>query len=67
MKEAAAPAHVCPAIGLHAIDIVQPPGISISPVADIEVHQMVVTTVQMTESIVTMPTKVRREAFSETR
>jgi hypothetical protein len=33
-NEAAAPAHVCPGIRIHAIDIVQPPGISIPPIAD---------------------------------
>jgi hypothetical protein len=29
----AAPGHVCPGIRIHAIDIVQPPGIGISPIA----------------------------------
>jgi hypothetical protein len=41
-NEAAAPAHVCPGIRIHAIDIVQPPGISIPPIADMGAHQAIV-------------------------
>src|ERR1700735_3681015 len=39
---AAAPSHVCPGIRIHAIDIVQPPGIGISPTADMGSQQMIV-------------------------
>src|SRR5215831_5722158 len=42
-NDAAAPNHVCPGIRIHAIDIVQPPGIGIPPIADMEVHQTIVT------------------------
>ena len=42
-NETAAPGHVCPGIRIHAIDIDQPPGIGISSIADIDVHQMIVT------------------------
>jgi hypothetical protein len=42
-NDAAAPGHVCPRIRIQAIDIVQPPGIGIPPIADIDVHQTVVT------------------------
>src|SRR3979409_1660078 len=42
-NDAAAPGHVCPGIRIHAIDIVQPPGIGISPIADIDAHQTIVT------------------------
>ena len=35
-NDAAAPGHVCPGIRIHAIDIVQPPGIGISPIADMD-------------------------------
>jgi len=42
-NDAAAPGHVCPGIRIHAIDIVQPPGIGISPIADMDVHQMIVS------------------------
>ena len=31
MNAAAAPSHVCPGIRIHAMDIVQPPGICIPP------------------------------------
>ena len=41
-NEAAAPAHVCPGIRIHAIDIVQPPGISIPPIPDMGAHQTIV-------------------------
>ncbi len=42
-NDAAAPGHVCPGIRIHVIDIVQPPGIGISPIADMEEHQANVT------------------------
>src|SRR4029434_1634402 len=42
-NDAAAPGHVCPGIRIHAIDIVQPPGIGISPIVDIAVPQTIVT------------------------
>jgi len=41
-NDAAAPGHVCPGIRIHAIDIVQPPGIGISPIADMDAHHSVV-------------------------
>jgi len=65
-NEAVAPARVGPGIRTHPIDIVQPPGIGISPVADMELHQTVVTATQTTNSIAKVPMKVRREACSET-
>jgi hypothetical protein len=65
-KEAVAPAHVCPGIRIHAIDIVQPPGIGIAPAADIALHQAVVTAAQTTNTIPNSKTKIRRDAFSET-
>src|SRR5947208_12406749 len=42
-NDAAAPRHVCPGIRIHAIDIVQPPDIGISPIADMDAHQTIVT------------------------
>jgi hypothetical protein len=42
-KEAAAAGHVCPGIRIHAIDIVQPPGIGIPPIADMGPHQTIVS------------------------
>src|SRR4029450_1150854 len=41
-NDAAAPGQVCPDIRIHAIDIVQPPGIAISPMADMDPHQKIV-------------------------
>jgi hypothetical protein len=41
-NDAAAPGHVCPGIRIHAIDIVQPPGIGISP-ADMDPDQTIVS------------------------
>jgi hypothetical protein len=40
-NDTATPGHVCPGIRIHAIDIVQPPGIDISPIADMDEHQRI--------------------------
>jgi hypothetical protein len=42
-NDAAAPDHVCPGIRIHAIDIVQPPGIGIALMADMDEVQRIVT------------------------
>jgi hypothetical protein len=42
-SDAAAAGQVCPGIRIHAIDIVQPPGIGIPPIADMDVHQTINT------------------------
>jgi hypothetical protein len=42
-NDAAASGHVCPGIRIHTIDIIQPPGIAISPIADMDAHQTVVS------------------------
>jgi hypothetical protein len=39
-NEAAAPSQVCPGILIHAIDMVQPPGIAMPP--DMDSHQRIV-------------------------
>jgi hypothetical protein len=59
MNDAAAPGHVCPHIRIHAIDIVQPPGIGISPVADMDVHQTTVTVAQAAKSSAVTAKKAR--------
>src|SRR5579864_5196159 len=41
-NDAAAPNHVCPGIRIHAIGIVQPPGIGMPAVADIDEHRTIV-------------------------
>jgi hypothetical protein len=62
----AAPDHVCPGIRIQAIDMVQPPGIVIPPMADIDEHQANVTTALTTNSSADTPRKVRWEACSVT-
>src|SRR5215207_2319343 len=64
-NDAAAPDHVCPGIRIHAIDIVQPPGIGISPIADMEAHQTIVTAALAAKSSAETPKKARSEARSE--
>src|SRR5262245_40861142 len=65
-NDAAAPGHVCPGIRIHAIDIVQPPGIGISPIADMEALQKIVTAALAAKSSAETPKKARWEARSET-
>jgi hypothetical protein len=43
--DAPTPAQVCSGIRIHAIDIVQPPGIGIPPIADMDVHQAIINVV----------------------
>src|SRR6059036_1353058 len=58
-NDAAATGHVCPGIRIHAIDIVQPPGIGISPIADMEAHQTMVTAALAAKSSAETPKKAR--------
>ena len=64
-NDAAAPGHVCPGIRIHAIDIVQPPGIGISPIADMDAHQAIVPAALAAKSSAETPRKACREARSE--
>src|SRR5688572_26101844 len=64
-NDAAAPSHVCRGIRIHAIDIVQPPGIGISPIADMDAHQTIVTAALAVKSSAETPKKARWEARSE--
>src|SRR3989454_9888214 len=64
-NDAAAPGRVCPGIRIQAIDIVQPPGISISPIADMDAHQTIVTAALAAKSSAETPKKARWEARSE--
>ena len=64
-NDIAAPAHVCPGISIHAIDMVQPPGIGISPIADMDALQTIVTAALAAKSSAERPKKVRRESCSE--
>src|SRR5205823_3591646 len=64
-NDAAAPGHVCPGIRIQAIDIVQPPGIGISPIADIDGRHATVTAALAAKSSAETPKKARWEARSE--
>ena len=57
MNVAAAPGHDWPGIRIHAIDIVQPPGISMPGIADMDPHQRTVVAALAANS-----TAERREA-----
>jgi hypothetical protein len=35
-NDAATPGHVCPHMGVHIVDMLQPPGMGISPIADMD-------------------------------
>src|SRR5918996_1708852 len=59
-KDAAAPGHVCPGVRIHAIDIAQPPGIGISPIADMDSHQAIVSAALAAKSSAEMPMKAWR-------
>src|SRR5712692_8251986 len=63
--DAAAPGHVCPGIRIHAIDIVQPPGIGIPPIADMDAHQTIVTAALAAKISAETPKKACWEARSE--
>src|SRR6267142_5832849 len=64
-KDAAAPGHVCSGIRIYAIGIVQPPGIGISSIADMDPHQSVVSAALPTKSSAEMPKNACLEARSE--
>jgi len=60
-NDSGAPGHVCPGIR-YAIAIVQPPGIGISPIADMDTHQRIVTAALAAKSSAETPKKARWEA-----
>src|SRR5436190_2285155 len=62
-NNAAAPGHVWPGIRIHAIDIVQPPGIVISPIVAMDAHQTIVTAALAAKSSAETP----KNACCETR
>src|SRR5215471_2306988 len=65
-NDAAASGHVCPHIGIHAIDIVQPPGIGISPIADMDTDASIVAAELAAKSSAETPKKARSDACPET-
>src|SRR4051794_56545 len=54
---AVAPSQVCPHIGIHAVDIVQPPDMGISPMADMDEHQAIVPAALAAKSNAETPKK----------
>jgi hypothetical protein len=65
-NEAAALGQLCPGMRIQTIDIVQPPGILISPIVDMDAHQTTVTAALAPNNNADTPKKARREACSET-
>ena len=61
----AALGQVCPGIRIHVIDIVQPPGIGISPIADMDAQLPIVTAAVAAKSRAETPRNVCWEARSE--
>src|SRR5262245_42236449 len=59
---AAVTAHDCPGICIHAIDIVQPPGIGIAPIVDMDALHTMVTAVLTAMSSADTPKNAREEA-----
>jgi hypothetical protein len=57
-KGTAAPDHVCLGMRIHAIDIIQPAGIGISPIADMGAHQTIVPAVLAAQSSAETPKKL---------
>src|SRR6266849_522643 len=64
-NHAAAAGHVCPGIRIHANDIVQPPGIGIAPIADMDAQQTTVTVALAAKSSAETPKNACWEARSE--
>jgi hypothetical protein len=51
--------HVCPGIRIQAINIVQPPGIDIPPIADMGAHQTTVKAALTANRTAETPKKTR--------
>jgi hypothetical protein len=62
-NQAAALGQLCPGILIHAIDIVQPPAMGISPIAGMEAHQTIVTAALA----VKISAEIHKKARCETR
>src|SRR5579862_1514362 len=64
-NDAAAAIQVCPGIRIQAIDIVQPPGICIPPIADMDAHHATVSAALPEKSSAEVPKKTCCETRSE--
>jgi hypothetical protein len=60
-KDTVALVHVWSGIRIHVIDIVQPPGIGIPFIADIDAHHATVTAVLLAKSKAETPRNARSE------
>jgi hypothetical protein len=65
MKEAAVLGQLSPGIRIHAIDIFQPPGIVIAPIADIDPDQAAVSVALAAKSSAEVPKNACCDARSE--
>jgi hypothetical protein len=61
-NDAAALNHVCPGIHIHVIVMVQPPGINIEGMDDIDLHQAMVPAALATNNAVATVTNARSDA-----
>ena len=62
------PGQLWPGIRIHVIDIVQPPGIGMPPIPDIDAHQPIVNAAlvtQVTSRNTDKPGNIRRDASSK--
>jgi hypothetical protein len=64
-NDAARSSHVCPHIRVHASDIVQPPGIGMRPIDDMDALQTIVAAALAVKSSAAMPKKTHCEARLE--
>jgi len=62
-NDTAAPGHVCWGISIHVIDIVQPPGIGMPPIADMDAPHIIVTAALAANISAETPKKARPEAM----
>src|SRR5437867_1689162 len=60
-NDAAPLGHDCPGIRIHTLDRIQPPGIAISPIRDMDAHQTIVSAALVAKSNAETPTKARWE------
>ena len=64
-NDAAAPSQVSPHVGIHVIDIDQPPGIGISPMDDIDSDHMTVVTALAANSSAAAPNSAACDVRTE--
>src|SRR5438270_11845004 len=64
-NKAVASIQVCPGIRIHIIDIVQPPGIGIPRMSDMDAHQSIVSAALVANNAAEMPTKARSDLRSD--